>query len=515
MMQATAATGVISGTVVRAGPGQEPMDGARVELSDGPAQVPAQIARTDGAGHFAFTNLPAGSYRLRVAKDGYLRQEYAKRAAIVIKADVPHKSVVFAMEPAPTLGGRVSNESGEPLANIQVQALKAIYTPRGQRMFTVLASTVTDDHGDYRLYWLDEGDYIISATYIPVVKTAASPNEVVRAPFYAPTYYPAASEIEKAQRIPLKAGQNAFPFDFKLIRAPGRTVRGTISTLKNPRVPKINVWLALEGDASSSIRYTAISNDAGDFEIGNVAPGSYVVSAESTIDKESYSASARIVVRDRDENDAGLKLSPGVAAVGWMALDAPMPANLGTESVNLMPLESNLESYISSKIQSDGQFSIAHVQPGAYAADAVVPPDFYIKSERSAQANLLESSLAISWDPPARIEIVLGTDGGRITGTVVDPAGKLFAGAQVVLVPTAERRNRPDQYRAVTSDEEGKFDIRGIPPGEYQLFGWENVEERAWLNPEFIANYRDRSAIFMVPANAVGTVQVPLISETR
>src|SRR6185369_10973502 len=111
-----------------------------------------------------------------------------------------------------------------------------------------------------------------------------------------------------------------------------------------------------------------------------------------------------------------------------------------------------------------------------------------------------------------------GADGGRIDGTATDASGArghAFPGAQVVLVPNAERRGHPDQYRAVSSDEEGKFEIRGIPPGDYQLFAWENVEERAWLNSEFMMKFFDTGLPVSVPAKSSNTVQLPVMPEKK
>jgi hypothetical protein len=117
------------------------------------------------------------------------------------------------------------------------------------------------------------------------------------------------------------------------------------------------------------------------------------------------------------------------------------------------------------------------------------------------------SAFGLGWDPPAALEILLGSDGGQIHGTVVDGDAKAFAGARVALVPAGARRDRPDQYRTASSNEEGQFDLRGIPPGEYQLFAWENVEERAWLNADFMRRYLEMGVSITIEEKANGTVR--------
>ena len=516
MLQSTPATGSISGTVVRAGTSlQTPLDSARVELSGG-AGLPI-VVRTDARGRFAFANLRPGGYRLRVTKDGYLRQEYAKRAAVVIKPDVPHKPVVFELEAAPTMGGRVQNEFGEPIGNIMVSALKAIYAPNGKRVFTALASTLTDEHGEYRLYWLDPGEYVIRASFVPPVKTPGNPNNLAPRAVYAPTYYPVALDLANARRIPLRADQNLLALDFQLIHVPVVSVRGTASSRSSSRGADrapVNtvVTLALAGDSAGAAAYTGKTDERGDFEISNVAPGDYIASAEIMVGKQRYVSAIRVIVRDRDENNVGLMMSPGVEALGRIALDSGTPMDWSATQVRFNSADPFLDSFSAVGVQADGQFPIWNVLPGTYSLDiSGIPRDFYIKAERSGPINVMTSPLGIAWDSPTPLEIIVGVDAGRMEGSVTDSNGKPFAGAHVVLVPNVERRDIPDQYRVVSSDEDGRFEIRGIPPGEYQIFAWENADANAWLNSEFMASYWNVASPFVVPANAAGTVQLPLI----
>ena len=326
MLQTESPTGSVSGTVILAeSASQAPLAMARVELSGGP--VLPIIARTDGLGRFAFANLPPGNYRLRVTKDGFIRQEYSKRAPIVIKSGEAHKPVIFALEPAPTMAGRIQNDQGRPIANILVRAMKAGYGPDGNRMYTEFVSTVSDDRGDYRLYWLDPGDYVVSATFVPVVKALDDPAPVAVPVAYAPTYYPNASALASAQRISLKANQNILTLDFRLVRAPVVSIRGT--TTEGNRPTSTSVTLRIAGDAAGAPRYAAKSDERGLFEIRNVAPGSYIATAEALVENALVKASKHIEVYDRDVNNVGLMLTPGVSVSGRLTADTGGTINPG------------------------------------------------------------------------------------------------------------------------------------------------------------------------------------------
>src|SRR5207253_8170180 len=60
------------------------------------------------------------------------------------------------------IAGSIYDGHGEALGNVEVRALKASY-PEGRRVLTPVASAVTNDLGEYRLFWLAPGRYYIAA----------------------------------------------------------------------------------------------------------------------------------------------------------------------------------------------------------------------------------------------------------------------------------------------------------------------------------------------------------------
>jgi hypothetical protein len=45
----------------------------------------------------------------------------------------------------------------------------------------------------------------------------------------------------------------------------------------------------------------------------------------------------------------------------------------------------------------------------------------------------------------------------------------------------------------VRSGANGKFEFRGVAPGNYSLFSWDNVEEHEWDDPEFLKPFRSKA----------------------
>ena len=81
-----------------------------------------------------------------------------------------------------------------------------------------------------------------------------------------------------------------------------------------------------------------------------------------------------------------------------------------------------------------------------------------------------------------KIEIVLGNAPGSLNGTVRDEKRQPIPNVRVVLVPA--RRNRIDPFKTTRTGESGEFRFESVPPGDYKLFAWEDIEDGAWLDPD-------------------------------
>jgi hypothetical protein len=81
---------------------------------------------------------------------------------------------------------------------------------------------------------------------------------------------------------------------------------------------------------------------------------------------------------------------------------------------------------------------------------------------------------------------VVSSAGGWIDGAVLTEEQQAFSGASVTLIPEGRRCRDPRFYKTVTTDQNGHFALRGIPPGDYKLFAWEEVEPGAYQDADFL-----------------------------
>jgi len=91
--------------------------------------------------------------------------------------------------------------------------------------------------------------------------------------------------------------------------------------------------------------------------------------------------------------------------------------------------------------------------------------------------------------PQGEVEIVVGSNAGKIRGFARDENDTPLSNVTVVLLPDSAQRQRVDLYRSMSSDTTGAYHFEGIPPGSYNVIAWEDVEKEAWRDPAFMRLY--------------------------
>ena len=158
------------------------------------------------------------------------------------------------------------------------------------------------------------------------------------------------------------------------------------------------------------------------------------------------------------------------------------------------------------------------IAPGDFRVTvANIPASTYVKSIRMGNEDVLRSGLHITKSVDTTVQIVIGTDGGTLQGSVLDGSLRPFTNATVALVPEGVvLRGQPEFYRSTTSDASGNFELKAIPPGSYKLFAWEWAPQDSWQNADFIRNYEGQGKVIrVVPFEKQQQVQVNVISRAR
>jgi hypothetical protein len=376
---------------------------------------------------------------------------------------------------------------------------------------TLFSSTLTDDLGAYRLYWVDPGNYYVNASYLPQLPTAVNANEDAPRAAYAPTYFPGTSDPAAAELVHLQSN-DARRVDFRLKRSPAVTVSGTVySSLGEGTRARVELMAAAE--SASTSRYATETDSRGVFEMRGVSPGTYLLAA-TALSEDVQTGYSKVEVLDIDQPRANVVVGPGVSLGVRLFGEAPASTDLSAIRVALFPLEAHIPEPDPAVIQPNSALVMTQIAPGDYALRVSgLPGSAYVRAARSGSRDVLEQFVSVQYDNTAPLDLDLAFDGGQVTGRAIGTAGQA-ADATVVLVPAA-LRHRPDLYRVVFADANGQFAIAGIPPGAYKLFAWESVDTNAWMNAAFMSRYEEFGVELTVSANAKITSQVRVISEAQ
>jgi hypothetical protein len=169
------------------------------------------------------------------------------------------------------------------------------------------------------------------------------------------------------------------------------------------------------------------------------------------------------------------------------------------------------------QVTPTGDFKM-FIAPGDFRVSvANIPASTYVKSIRLGNEDVLRSGLHITKPVDTTVQIVIGTDGGTLQGSVLDASLRPFTNATVALVPEGVAlRGQSELYRNATSDSAGNFEMKAIPPGSYKLFAWEWAPQDAWQNADFIRNYEGQGkSIRIAPFEKQQQVQINVISKAR
>jgi protocatechuate 3,4-dioxygenase beta subunit len=549
----------IEGTVMNAGSG-DPLSNASVTLMPtGSAGLPLPTARvgilsagtnlaplpgwtpktvtTDRSGHFAFTDLNPGAYTVSASRNGFVRLVYGQRSPnrltntpIELVAGQHVTELALRLTPAGTVTGRVYDSEGEPIANVDINLLKSAYDPDGTKTLRVQQTARTNDLGEYRLFWVTPGRYYVEGEFGQPGggPRSMNPNEVGGLDSYMPTYYPGTTDASAASPIEVGAGSQISAIDLTILRAKTFSIRGRIivdPAIAGPRTT-LNIGLrrrTTNGGASTVGRPVAAD---GSFEFPNVMPGSYYVDA-STFETPRpnvqptgpllrYESAVAVEVNGIDVDGLTIVIGPGIDVRGRITIEGTAPdAGLSNDPLRgLRPLLRSSDNLLPSPqpiaaINADGTFLLRQVQPGKYqVVVSGLPAEYFVKIARLGGSDALRDGAIIDRTTNSILDIVVSANGGRIEGVVTDKDGTPAA-ATLTLVP--QNRDRGDLYKIAAADPSGKFRLRGIAPGEYKVFAWEDIEMGAQRDPDFMRKYEDGGSIVIITEGGAETVNLRVI----
>jgi protocatechuate 3,4-dioxygenase beta subunit len=524
---APATNATIAGTVVKE-PGSQPLKKVLVQVvAEDQKQGGNYSATTDPDGHFRMENVVPGRYRLFMEKAGYLevngRGLKADVNVFTVQAGQAVEDLLFRMLSSAVISGRVTDEDGDPMSGVRIIVQKK---KPGKSTRESVASEGTNDLGEYRVSGLFPGQYWIVAIPPPDMRDyekqpekppqGDNQNEIQPDTRYVTTYYPGTYDGLQASAVTLKAGDE-MPVNFALVPARTYRVRGIVTGL----VAGQKAAVELVPKAGDSIRASEVGPD-GHFEVRGVGPGSYVVGAAVGTDSQSLSVHQDISVVAADVEGVRLTPLPSFSLSGRLQIDGRAPG--ATQySVNLRQAElpedpgffMSQDSFgTNAPVDRIGNFEWKNVNPGNYIVQVYGGngQGFFLKSVTLGGRDIATGFAASG---PATLDLVVSTKGGTVEGVVVEKEKDVdneypVANATVVAVPEQKYRKLFDRFGIGSTDQQGRFTIRGVAPGSYTLYAWQDLEEGVWHDPEFLKSQEANGTAVKVEEGSHQAVELKL-----
>lgn len=548
----------------QAGASQAVIDNAvaNLQLNLGGQQQPSVL--TDTSGHFAFRDLAPGRYTIRATLEGYFGTPVNGSAptqitkTITIEAQKPVTPVDLFMAKGAVISGRIRDPNGQAVSGVTIAATRVTYT-NGRAQWTTVGSKATDDRGEYRIFWVPPGNYNVG-TVARNISTIPSPQDS-----WGRTFFPGVIDTTSATVLSIKDDEDVTGIDFTIQSLPLTTLFKISGKAINPlAVPNVNTGAVDRGlsafilaprepglldtpfPPSVQNALPIASRPNGEFEIRNVRQGSYELIAffqppvtapvpnpqpaappvagvpsvpPTPPPTRRYDiARARVEVRNSDVEGVQLTIQKGSDVRGQVTNQSAIPIALEKLRLNFRSQDLIPDSFATImgaiSVDASGAFFIPDVLAARLSVQVTGLPDTaYVSDIRLGGVSVIDSGLSFDNQTATTMEIVVNGNGGSVEGMVQNSDRRAAANATVALVPSEIHRQNAMMFKNVQTDEMGHFLIKGIAPGDYTVYAWENVFPTAWMNADFLAKYQSRGRAVRATAGGRVDTQLDLIPD--
>jgi carboxypeptidase family protein len=516
----TPATATIRGHVF-AGDTSQPLRKAQVraiqiDVAPGPnATRENRLVTTDSDGKYELKDLPAGRYNLSASKGGYVQIAWGQQQPnepgkpLEILNGQTVERVDFTLSRGAVITGRIVDEFGDPLSNIQVAAVRSQVVNGQRRMMPVGRSFSTDDLGEFRMYSVQPGQYYIQATWRRMGPTVEANGP---APIgYPVTFFPGTTDLSNAQRFTVAAGQTIADLAMALSPMKTATISGTIVDA-NGRLFSTMLMVA-QAMPGGTTNFANMIRPDGTFSF-TLSPGDYTLRTMPIPGRKDV-GSVNLTVGTEDIKDVRIVVSPPSTISGRVIVDPAqaqfLPPSLMLFATPVVPVP--MPGAQPSRVADDFSFELTAMVGRTRIFSPNLPPTWVIRSVRVNSVDVIDDGIDVQPNENiSGVEVELTNKLTSVSGLVTTSGGDAVKNYTVVFFPSDAKRWGPGSryLRVARPDQDGRFKISGLPPAEYDVIAVERLDQGQNTDPEFLERVRPRASSFTLMEGETKTIDLKL-----
>lgn len=458
---------------------------------------------SDPEGKFTFDRVVPGSYRLMAMRPGFVNAAYGSNSGIwggggatITLTEKQEMDVEFKLVPQGVITGRVVDEDGEPLQNVQVMAMRA--TRMARRRPSPGGGGQTNDLGEFRLFSLAAGRYYVMAQrprgmfgWGGATNASRSGGPEME---YTATYFPGVFDPASASVIEVKPGAEVSGIQIALRKSEAFRVKGRVLSAGTGEPRNMRVFLSKRNDSGGMFWMggsSAMVRPDGSFELSGVHAGSYTLHAARMDGRMQLTGRANLDVT-ADMTDVTVQLNEPIVITGTVRIEGQEKPDFKSGHLTLRPSEGM--SYgpggADAAVKDDGTFKLENVGHDKYFVTALgFPEETYVRTVRLGDREVT-SELDLTTAPTAlAMEVILSPKAAVVEG-IVRRKEQPLQGAMVTLVPDPPVPSKSHLTKVATTDQNGGYSLKGVAPGNYRAFAWsEGIPNPQEFDEEFLKEF--------------------------
>ena len=337
---------------------------------------------------------------------------------------------------------------------------------------------------------------------------------------YAATYFPGTPNIAESQRITVGLGQTMS--DMNLALMPTRTSRVSGSAVDSQGRPMAGMVMAMpRGDAMfMGFGPPAQIKPDGSFVVSGLTPGRYTLQVRGGFG-DGESASADVTLSGDDVTGVRLTASKPSIVTGRVLVDPAAAQGLrpSTLRLGLQPVQMDmvmLGGMPPAPVTDDLTFELK-AQPGKFRLSLFgQAPGWSIRVVRYRDADVTDSGIDFrANEDVAGIEVEMTNKVTEVSGQVTNAKGQAVTDYWIVVFPQDRNKWMPNSryVRSGRPDQDGRFKVNGLPPGEYHIVALDFLDTSGdWNDAESLDRLRARAASFSINEGETKSIDLKIVS---